>query len=68
VVRPGPEAINLTLGLVPSQLLHVLKGALRGPWVAQLVKHRTLDVGSGYDLRVVRSSPLWGSVLSMESA
>ena len=26
----------------------------RGAWVAQLVKHLTLDFGSGHDLRVLR--------------
>jgi len=26
---------------------------------AQLVKHPTLDFGSGHDLRVLRSSPVW---------
>ena len=36
--------------------------------MAQLVKHPTLDVGSGHDLRVVRSSPTSGSVLCMEFA
>ena len=30
-----------------------------GAWVAQLVKHLTLDFHSGHDLRVVRSSPCW---------
>ena len=29
-----------------------------GAWVAQLVKHPTLDFGSGHDLRVVRLSPV----------
>ena len=33
-------------------------------WVAQSVKNLTLDVGSGHDLVVVRSSPALGSVLS----
>ena len=39
-----------------------------GAWVAQSVKHLTLDLSSGHDLRVVRSSPGLGSVLSMEPA
>lgn len=29
-----------------------------GPWVAQPVKCPTLDVGTGHDLRVVRSGPV----------
>jgi len=36
--------------------------------VAELVKHVTLDFGSGHDLRAVRLSPMSGSELSMESA
>ena len=30
---------------------------LQGTWVAQVVKHPTLGLGSGHDLRVVRLSP-----------
>ena len=37
-----------------------------GVWVAQLVKHLTLDLSSGLDLRVVSSSPSLGSTLGME--
>ena len=40
----------------------------RGTWVAQWVKLPTLDFSSGHDLRVVRLSPMLGSVLSAESA
>ena len=29
-------------------------------WVAQLVKHWTLDFGSGHDFRVMTSNPLMG--------
>ena len=36
--------------------------------MAQLVKHQTLAFGSGHDLRVMKSSPTKGSVLSEESA
>lgn len=39
----------------------------RGAGVAQLEKHLTLDFGSGYDLRVVGSSPMPGSSLSGSS-
>ena len=35
----------------------------RGAWVAQSVKCLTLDLGSGHDLRVVRSNPMLGSEL-----
>ena len=37
-------------------------------WVAQLVKHLTLDFSPGHDLMVVRSSPVLGSMLSVEPA
>ena len=33
----------------------------RSGWVVQLVKHLSLDFGSGHDLRVLRSSPALGS-------
>ena len=36
--------------------------------MAQSFEHPTLDFGSGHDLRVVRSSPVSGSVYSAESA
>ena len=34
--------------------------------MAQLVKHLALDFSSGYDLRVVRGSPVLGYALSEE--
>ena len=40
----------------------------RGPWVAQLVKRPTLDLGSGHDLGIMRWSPESGSVFGGESA
>ena len=36
--------------------------------MAQLVKHLTLDLGSGHDPRVMGSSPASRSVLSVEPA
>ena len=36
--------------------------------MAQPVKHLTLDLTSGHDLSVVRSSPVSGSALSIEPA
>ena len=36
--------------------------------MAQSDKHPTLDFGSGHDLKVVRSSPMSGSTLSMAGA
>jgi len=40
----------------------------RGAWVAHSVEHLTFGFSSGHDLRVVESSPKWGSTLSQESA
>ena len=34
--------------------------ARRGTWVAQSVKHPTLDFGSGHDLRVHETEPCTG--------
>ena len=44
---------------------NIEKIVLRSCLVAQSTKHLTLDFGSGHDLRVVRSSPLLGFVLSV---
>ena len=41
----------------------------RGAWVAQLVKHRILDLSSGLDcfmIKIVRSTLVLGSVLGMK--
>ena len=37
-----------------------------GAWVAQLVKHLILDFSLGYDLRVLSSGPVLGSMLGVE--
>jgi len=47
--------------------IYFIKAGCRGAWVAQLVKHLTLDFGSGLDFRVVSSSPMLGFALGMES-
>ena len=39
-----------------------------GAWVAQLVERPNLHFGSGHDLRVMGSSPVSSSMLSMETA
>ena len=39
---------------------------LGGTWVAQSVKHLTLNLSSGVDLGVLASSPTLGSVLGMK--
>ena len=65
----GPFLIRAELG---TALRKAHRGGLRteswGIWAAQLVKCLTLDFSSGHDLRVVKSSPASGSVLSGESA
>ena len=38
-------------------------GGIRAPGWLESVKHLTLDLSSGFDLRVVGSSPTWGSML-----
>ena len=48
--------------------LHTTRGTLEilthwGAWVAQSIKRWTLDFIPGYELSVVRSSPVSGSVL-----
>ena len=40
----------------------------RGAWVAQSVEHLTLDLGSGHDPKVVGSSPVSGSIPTVEPA
>ena len=35
-------------------------GSTRGTWVAQLIKHQTLDFGSGHDLKVCEFEPRVG--------
>ena len=41
---------------------------MRGAWLAQLVKCLTLDFCTGHNIRVMRLSPVSGSMLSVESA
>jgi len=41
---------------------------MRGAWVVQSVERPTLGFSPGTDLRVMRSSPTSGSVLSVKSA
>ena len=57
-----PSTVEGSLGC-----LLLLSKTSRGAWVAQLVKHLTLDLGSGHDLRVVGLSLATGFVFSGES-
>ena len=45
-------------------LNNTLKSKLSGAWVAQSVKHPTLDFGSCHDPRIVGSNPASGSTLT----
>ena len=48
---------SITYRYATSIYLGASKEIVRGAWVAQSVKHPTLDFSSGCDLTVVRSSP-----------
>ena len=57
--------------LIPKNKKNILfkkYNHLWGPWVAQLVKHLTLDFSSSHDLRVVRSRSALDSALGKEPA
>lgn len=59
---------HLSTYLFPYALLFLLKKTLcGGVWVGQLIKHLTLDLNSGFDFRIVSSSPSFGSMLDMKS-
>ena len=49
------------------EVLKILKIEPRGTWVAQSVKHPTLDFSSGHDLTFARWSPALDSVLTVQS-
>ena len=67
-----PKYGGLSLWHIFSQreykIFHLNLFSMRGAWLAQLVKHLTLDFGSGHDLSVVRYSSVPSSILSGESA
>ena len=55
--------------IIPTQLVgKQFSGCPQGAWVAQLVRCPTLGFNSGHDLRVVRSSPAFGSILDGDSS
>ena len=51
--------MHILLNFSELQLFHILKIS-RGAWVAGSVKHPTLDLSSGLDLRVLSSGPCVG--------
>ena len=51
---------------IESWFLRLLIIKKEGCLVAQLVEHLTLDLGSGLDCRVMGSSSVLGSLLSVE--
>ena len=66
------RTIKLTYFLVPNSEFRICstEASIERCWVAQWVKHLTLDFGSGHDLRVMGASSPSGSdcsALSMES-
>ena len=56
--HPWPDGIRLSLPKSRSFDLIALKCNLWGAWVAQLVKHLTLDISSGHDLTVGETEAL----------
>ena len=61
-----PHSAHQRIFCLMSKIIQKSPG--RGAWVAQLVERPTLDLGSGHDPRVVRSSPALGFRLSVEPA
>jgi len=55
--------LDLSAPLTPAQALRYFWW---GAWVAQSVKHLTLDLSSGLDLWVMSSNPVLGSTLGVE--
>lgn len=53
---------------VRKELRFLFKYYFRDVWISQSVKCPFLDFDSGYDHRVLRSSSVGGSVLSLEPA
>ena len=56
---------NLTIGLKERLSSSLKNQILGGAWVAQSVKCLTLDLSSGFDLKVVISSLMLGSMLGV---
>ena len=48
-------------------MLHYFKIESRDTWVAQSIRRLTPDISSGHDLMFVGSSPVSGSVLTVQS-
>ena len=54
---------------VPSNFLsNLIKNKLWGAWMAQSVERLMLDFSSGHNPRIMGSSPISGSALSVEPA
>ena len=50
------------IGIIISYFLLKKKKKRRGAWVAQSVKHPTLDLSSDLNFRVLSSSPILGNL------
>ena len=55
---PAPGPFNPLFG--PKYLPPTQKCTTTGAWISQSLKHLTLDLSSGLDLRVMSSSPTLG--------
>ena len=53
---------------IRAKKLIFIKDVYRDTWGAQSVERLTLDFGPGHDARVVGSSPVAGSMLSVDPA
>ena len=47
-----------TRSVVQMRIIVKNKRKMRGAWVAQSVKHLSLNFGSGHDLKALRSNPV----------
>ena len=58
------ELLILALAIILTNTLKNIRYS-RGTWVAQLVKHQTLDYSSDQDLRICEIEPCVGSLLGL---
>ena len=63
-IQIGKEEVMQSLS-AQDMIVHIEN--LRGTWVAQLVKHPTLDISSGLTLMVLNSSTALCTTVDMES-
>ena len=66
-IEPLAESLDSVISLPTSFNFYQKFLVIGGAWVAWSVKCLTIGFGLGLDLRVMRPSPAWSSVLSGES-